>query len=582
MSSPRPSLLVNLGLACAVSVLFAVVLEGTARLLEPAAPARAEGQIWSWREWRGQFYTLKADPSLWPIQRRFNADGLRDRVHPPEKGPGVFRVAVLGDSVTYGDGIAPREAFPQVLEARLREQGVSVEVLNVALPGWSTRQERIAYERVVRRYRPDLVLLAVCLNDITELAHNLRPPPDWLLTLHARSALVRRLTNAHGLEVRSVEDLFHDDAAARAKLQVFQEELQALASATGRDEVRLAVIVFPFAFQLAPDAPQPVVQRHILEACAARGLTCVDALPWVRDLGAATFRDHDHFTPAGAARVALRLAESGLLPAGPSADDVLREAGVDAGAGLRHAAPAVRAAAAFALGETGPAQALGEALADPDGAVRLAAARALFRLGPAAREAARALFAALRDPEQAVRWEAAQALDQAGLPLSETLPELRAALRSDDRLVREFSAATLGAGGPAAAEAVPDLLAGLDREEAFHEAGPAVALGRIGAAAAAAIPGLRRGLAAEDPEIRFRAARALGGLGPAAQEATGDLIARLADSDAKVRRHAARALGEIGTPAQAAASELARLAASDPDDDVREQAAGALQRVRGH
>ena len=63
--------------------------------------------------------------------------------------------------------------------------------MNVALWGWSTRQERIAWQRIARGYRPDAAVLAVCLNDIPELFNNLSRPPRWLAALHARSALVR-------------------------------------------------------------------------------------------------------------------------------------------------------------------------------------------------------------------------------------------------------------------------------------------------------------------------------------------------------------------------------------------------------
>ena len=41
--------------------------------------------------------------------------------------------------------LGPYEAYPQVLEARLRAEGRRIEVMNVGLWGWSTRQERIAY-----------------------------------------------------------------------------------------------------------------------------------------------------------------------------------------------------------------------------------------------------------------------------------------------------------------------------------------------------------------------------------------------------------------------------------------------------
>ena len=61
--------------------------------------------------------------------------------------------------------------------------------MNVALWGWSTRQERTAWQRIARGYQPDQAVLAVCLNDIPELQNNLaRPPPgSWRSTSAWRS-----------------------------------------------------------------------------------------------------------------------------------------------------------------------------------------------------------------------------------------------------------------------------------------------------------------------------------------------------------------------------------------------------------
>jgi lysophospholipase L1-like esterase len=547
---PRPrALLGNLALALGVLGGSLALLEGGARFLERSRPRPAEGEIWSWRQWPDQFYTLRTDASLWPAQRRFNAEGLRDRGRPEAKPPGVVRVAALGDSVTFGDGIAPRQAYPQVLESLLAARGLPIEVMNVALPGWSTRQQRLAYERIVRRYEVDLVLLGVCLNDVTELFHNLRPPPAWLVGLHRRSALVRRVLDAQGQEVRSVEELFRDDARARLKVDLFLAELRDLAASVRADRTRLVVLVFPFAFQLQPDAPSPVVQRRIREGCAQAGLHCVDTLPWLAPLGSAAFRDHDHFTPEGAALLAERLAASGLLPARAAPEEILSGAGQSAAEprkALGHARAEVRASAVRLLGRsTSAVDALARGLADPSAEVRHEAARGLAGLGEAARPAARALFAALADAVPGVRWQAAQALHAALPPLPEALPGLARAAGSPDRFVREFAAATLGAAGPAAAAAVPDLVEALGREGAFNEAGPAAALGRIGPAAAPAVPALRRGLSDPDPENRFRAARALAGIGPAARAAEPDLRRLLSDPDDRVRRQAARALAVL-------------------------------------
>jgi HEAT repeat protein/lysophospholipase L1-like esterase len=568
LRDPGQSLPANLALATAAFIVFGAMLEGGARLLERSAPApREEGLIWNWKEgWGEDFYTLASDPSTWPPWRRINSEGLRDRARPQQRAEGEWRVAVLGDSVTFGDGIKPREAFPQELEAKLQDAGRAVEVMSVALPGWSTRQHVIAYRRIVRRYRPDEVLLAVCLNDITELEYNLRPPPRWIGELHRRSALVRRLVDAPGLEIRSVEKLFRGGAALDRALAMFFAELGALVDDTAADRVPFAVVVLPFQFQTQPGAPPPVVQERIAAFCAARKLRCLDLLPALVRFGPNAFRDHDHLTPAGSAFVADRILEAGLIVDRPAAPELLanRLGGrgpwppallVDA---LGASDPQVRAAAAWACArlprsEVGPVvPALAARLGDPVEAVRTAAARALGAAGEASRPASPALFAALGDTSEAVRFEAAVALEKVRPYPELARPALVQALASPHRYVREFAAWTLGNMGEEAGEAVPALVEALSRPEAFTDAGAAAALGRIGAPAAAAVPALVSCLSSPDPEVRWRAARSLGEIGPAAHEAKPALRHALGDGDEKVRTHAGRALARMVAPARAA------------------------------
>src|SRR5512137_1344400 len=204
MESPRRRRAAEVALKVALAAGTLMVLLGgaefVARLHEPGTTAAPADYITDWQAWEGDFYTVKSTAVGWPPWEDYNTEGVRDREHTVGKRPGSWRVACLGDSVTLGWGIRPQQAWPQVLEELAAGSGLDLDVMNVALGGWSTRQELIAYHRIVRRYRPDQVLVGICLNDVPEMQNNLSRPPKLVAELHRRSALVRRLVGARQRE----------------------------------------------------------------------------------------------------------------------------------------------------------------------------------------------------------------------------------------------------------------------------------------------------------------------------------------------------------------------------------------------
>ncbi len=608
-----------MALALATFSALALALEGGARWLEWRWPRpKVAAYLWDWeRMWQGDFYTLGGGSTGWLPGSEVNTDGLRDRPHPLEKPPRTFRLVFLGDSVTMGHGVAATQTYPRILQERLEREGWRVEVFNVALQGWSTRQQRLAFERLARRYQPDLVVLAVCLNDVPELQNNLSRPAGWLAWLHRRSALVRRVVDAGGREIASVEELFEQPPPRRVRegWRLFQEQVRGLRDGAASSGARLAVMVFPFRFQVAPGAPPPVAQQQLAAVCRLEGLELLDLLPALQPQGEAAFIDYDHLSPAGAETVAAAFAAHGWIP--PAFDRRrLLSPGQDPAGLLDDPDPARREAAAFFLREQAARHLdrLARRLTDDaDAGVRAAAARALGGLRPRLAVAALpALRQALSDPSQGVRWEAARALASLRPPLAPALPRLVALLASEDEFVRGYAAYELGRHGPEAAEALPALLAALPAEprpELFartvarldpggavavpqlaamagagteeRRAAAAVALGCLRGAARPAVPALVELLRSGPPGARAEAARALGRTGSAEAPVLEALQAALAgDEDPRVRALAARALGWIG-PAAAAAGPSLRRAELDPSERVAGEAETALRRLAG-
>ncbi len=107
------------------------------------------------------YYIPDPDVGLWmadPDKTRpyINRFGMYDKPCTLNKKEGVLRIAVLGDS--YMNGIHAGLGFrmSDLIEQRL---GGKAEVLNFAISSIGTVQELIIYEKKVRQFKPDLVIV---------------------------------------------------------------------------------------------------------------------------------------------------------------------------------------------------------------------------------------------------------------------------------------------------------------------------------------------------------------------------------------------------------------------------------------
>jgi HEAT repeat protein len=169
-------------------------------------------------------------------------------------------------------------------------------------------------------------------------------------------------------------------------------------------------------------------------------------------------------------------------------------------------------------------------------------------------------------------------------------------LLKDDYVPRRPSAArALRFIGPQAGKAIPSLLEALKDPSSHVRQAVIGALGRICWSQTppqpADTPKVVRELLGslsdgsgepKDQNInRLHALQALGSIGPAAAEALPKIIPMLEDRQAAARSNAALALGDIGgAGASKAAPTLQRLAASDPDEEVRKNASVALGKLK--
>ncbi len=92
-----------------------------------------------------------------PVRYQINSHGFRGREYNQHKPDGVFRIVVIGDSNTFGDGVEERYHFLTLLEKYYK----NVEVLNLGVSGFGIDQELLFLKKKGIKFEPDLVMAYV-------------------------------------------------------------------------------------------------------------------------------------------------------------------------------------------------------------------------------------------------------------------------------------------------------------------------------------------------------------------------------------------------------------------------------------
>ena len=123
---------------------------------------------------------------------RHNRHGFRDVEHATEKPAGTFRILGLGDSFTYGVGVALEDTYLSRLEQMLNARaGVHprVEILKAGIPRYFPEPQRMLLEKYGPAFRPDLVVVGFLPNDVIDTYFGLAAvtvsPSGYLMTREA-------------------------------------------------------------------------------------------------------------------------------------------------------------------------------------------------------------------------------------------------------------------------------------------------------------------------------------------------------------------------------------------------------------
>ena len=106
----------------------------------------------------------------WKTTYKINSLGMRDSEHSENKEENTFRILMLGDSFTEGQGVGMEKAFPALLEKALKEKikTKNIEILNAGTFSYSPLLEYLYLKDRGLKLNPDLVIVNFDESDISD------------------------------------------------------------------------------------------------------------------------------------------------------------------------------------------------------------------------------------------------------------------------------------------------------------------------------------------------------------------------------------------------------------------------------
>ncbi|MFC1681368.1 SGNH/GDSL hydrolase family protein [Pseudomonadota bacterium] len=306
----------TLSISIASFVLFFGLAEGLARLSYAPDQVQRDNLFEYDQE---KIYRLKSNYS-----RRFagkpvytNSYGYRDAEIPVEKPPHSRRLAVIGDSVSFGHGVSGPRTYSEQLENRLNqtsEPDFHFDVINTAAPGNSAIQEYYDLARVVK-FKPDLAIIQFTLNDVVEpyvvmrrfggvgwdyhnvedvsyFHHLLKQNSAFYLFLsdmHARlmlgePSIVKFEKRAKRIELYDVKKLIYksDEPRISDAWHEYLSWLDKMVDLAKANNIRVVYLVSPYSFQfrLSPESDLP--QIKLRQFAETHDMVYVDLLAILR------------------------------------------------------------------------------------------------------------------------------------------------------------------------------------------------------------------------------------------------------------------------------------------------------------
>jgi lysophospholipase L1-like esterase len=233
---------------------------------------------------RGRFFGV--DVSI-------NSQGFRDEEFgAPGVADDAIRVGLLGDSVTFGWGVAYGERFSELLERDWSARaGRRVDLLNTGHGNYNTVQEAATLVESLANVDLDALVQVWYINDAEPTPEHREAP--WYARFHtaiflwAKADLLQRRFGARENFEDYYRDLYRPDAAGFA---AFRTALAQTGAWTRTHHVPWIFVVLPEFHGFDPAGPFADVYARVADEARVAGAQVVDATPFFAGMDPATVR----------------------------------------------------------------------------------------------------------------------------------------------------------------------------------------------------------------------------------------------------------------------------------------------------
>ncbi len=240
------------------------------------------------------------------VNHTINGLGFRAPNKLPKHTERTLRIAFLGDSFTFGEGVHDADTFAMQTQALLQKQfpNVVVQSLNLGVGGYNTFQEAELLRLIAIRMEPDIVVVGYTANDVqpalfafdkTKKRFVRRPTP---LDRLGQTSRQRGFFYDNFRIVRLARDVMNKRSSSKATVDIYramyreespewQRTRKALGDIAGicRDNgIPCYAVLFPLLVNL-DNYPLEREHQKVKEVVEEHGYEVIDLLPELGKLG---------------------------------------------------------------------------------------------------------------------------------------------------------------------------------------------------------------------------------------------------------------------------------------------------------